>query len=98
MTSTTDSSGGTASGATTRSPSAADERSEPLMRGPTPGWRRYPRSAASRAATLALAAATALLLWGLSLRGASAAPTRTPFDHLTTGFELLGHHRDLPCE
>ncbi len=23
---------------------------------------------------------------------------RTSFDHLTTGFELLGQHRDLPCE
>src|SRR6476646_7149940 len=23
---------------------------------------------------------------------------RTTFDHLTTGFELLGQHRDLPCE
>src|SRR5437016_11625612 len=23
---------------------------------------------------------------------------RTQFDHLTTGFELIGQHRDLPCE
>src|SRR5260221_9841710 len=23
---------------------------------------------------------------------------RTTFDHLTTGFELVGQHRDLPCE
>ena len=30
---------------------------------------------------------------------ARAAPgNRTQFDHLTTGFELLGQHRDLPCE
>jgi hypothetical protein len=30
----------------------------------------------------------------------SAAPTvsRTAFDHLTTGFELIGQHRDLNCE
>jgi hypothetical protein len=29
----------------------------------------------------------------------SAAPIeRTAFDHLTTGFELIGKHRDLPCE
>ncbi len=26
------------------------------------------------------------------------AETRDSFDHLTTGFELLGQHRDLPCE
>ena len=25
-------------------------------------------------------------------------PKRSQFDHLTTGFELLGQHRDLPCE
>src|SRR5579871_833488 len=30
--------------------------------------------------------------------GAFAGQQRTPFDHLTTGFELLGQHRDLPCE
>src|SRR5579864_7011056 len=29
---------------------------------------------------------------------AFAAQLRTQFDHLTTGFELLGQHRDLPCE
>jgi hypothetical protein len=29
---------------------------------------------------------------------ANAAPARTTFDHLTTGFELIGQHRDLPCE
>jgi hypothetical protein len=28
----------------------------------------------------------------------AAAPQRSSFDHLTTGFELLGQHRDLPCE
>jgi hypothetical protein len=33
----------------------------------------------------------------LMLRPAEAAE-RTPFDHLTTGFELTGKHRDLPCE
>jgi hypothetical protein len=27
-----------------------------------------------------------------------AAPITVPFDHLTTGFELDGVHRDLPCE
>ena len=38
-------------------------------------------------------AALALSLWQ-SARAAE----RTPFDHLTTGFELIGKHRDLPCE
>jgi Cytochrome c7 and related cytochrome c len=33
------------------------------------------------------------------LMGLSAdAAERTQFDHLTTGFELVGQHRDLPCE
>ena len=31
-------------------------------------------------------------------RPGSAAEQRPRFDHLTTGFELLGRHRDLPCE
>ena len=38
-----------------------------------------------------------LALLGLA-RPASPAEQRTRFDHLTTGFELLGRHRDLPCE
>src|ERR1700730_15977591 len=29
---------------------------------------------------------------------AAAPPITVPFDHLTTGFELDGVHRDLPCE
>ena len=41
---------------------------------------------------LALAA-----LWALGAQPASAIQ-RTGFDHLTTGFELLGAHRDLSCE
>src|SRR5215467_7889258 len=41
----------------------------------------------------------ALLLLGLFAPRAPAQPLlRTQFDHLTTGFELLGQHRDLPCE
>jgi hypothetical protein len=46
-----------------------------------------------------LLALLALLLGGW-LAGATqaAAPVRSSFDHLTTGFELLGQHRDLPCE
>jgi len=42
-----------------------------------------------------VAAALGLLL---AAPAAEAAPARTPFDHITTGFELLGQHRDLPCE
>ena len=41
----------------------------------------------------------ALLLGGLVVpRVQAQPPVRPPFDHLTTGFELLGQHRDLPCE
>ena len=35
------------------------------------------------------------LMWAPT---ASAVQIRDSFDHLTTGFELLGQHRDLPCE
>jgi hypothetical protein len=38
-----------------------------------------------------------LALLGLARPG-NAAEQRSRFDHLTTGFELLGRHRDLPCE
>ena len=47
----------------------------------------------------------ALLACGITLlalvgpaRPGGAAEQRSRFDHLTTGFELLGRHRDLPCE
>src|SRR5215472_6730859 len=40
-----------------------------------------------------------LLLGGLLAPHAQAQPpVRPQFDHMTTGFELLGQHRDLPCE
>ncbi|HYL70166.1 MAG TPA: hypothetical protein VEY89_02555, partial [Candidatus Dormibacteraeota bacterium] len=46
-----------------------------------------------------LAAALAALWLGTALApGAYGAQTRGSFDHLTTGFELIGQHRDLPCE
>ena len=35
---------------------------------------------------------------GLFATPTFAAQTRDQFDHLTTGFELTGQHRDLPCE
>ena len=45
------------------------------------------------------AGALALVLLALALVSpALAAESRPKFDHLTTGFELLGQHRDLPCE
>ena len=40
----------------------------------------------------------ALLLACIWAPAASAVQIRDSFDHLTTGFELLGQHRDLPCE
>src|SRR6059058_4029299 len=43
--------------------------------------------------------ALAALLLGLAFApSAFAAPAHANFDHLTTGFELTGQHRDLPCE
>jgi len=44
----------------------------------------------------------ALALWVLapasSIAAASTPPITVPFDHMSTGFELDGVHRDLPCE
>src|SRR5438874_1317836 len=42
--------------------------------------------------------AALLLTLGLLPQGMAAPPIRYNFDHLTTGFELIGQHRDLPCE
>ena len=48
---------------------------------------------------LAMIAAASLLGPAAPASGAAAAPPITvPFDHLSTGFELDGVHRDLPCE
>src|SRR5579864_4869410 len=44
------------------------------------------------------AALGALLLMLAPLPLALAAQARSNFDHLTTGFELLGQHRNVPCE
>src|ERR1700680_4457982 len=43
---------------------------------------------------------TALLVLVPSMQAAAAgaAPITLSFDHLSTGFELDGVHRDLPCE
>jgi hypothetical protein len=60
------------------------------------------RLALALALPLALAAAlsAAALPAGAAQAAGPAASTvtRTAFDHLTTGFELTGQHRDLPCE
>ena len=42
-----------------------------------------------------LLAALVLALW---FAAPAAAVQRTQFDHLTTGYELRGFHRDLACE
>ncbi len=39
-----------------------------------------------------------LLVAALAFNPAFAVELRDLFDHLTTGFELVGQHRDLPCE
>jgi Cytochrome c7 and related cytochrome c len=49
-------------------------------------------------AALATRALLLLALLMLSPVALGAAPARPSFDHTTTGFELLGRHRDLPCE
>jgi hypothetical protein len=60
-------------------------------------WQAAARYRDGEAPWRARALAALLLALALSPQG-SAAPTRANFDHLTTGFELLGQHRDLPCE
>jgi hypothetical protein len=44
------------------------------------------------------AAASAVLLLCAPVAAAPAPPVTIPFDHLSTGFELDGIHRDLACE
>jgi len=71
----------------------------PLLAGawPTAAARRLvpePRSRGMRyAARILLAIALAF-----APAAVFSAQTRDSFDHLTTGFELIGQHRDLPCE
>jgi hypothetical protein len=60
--------------------------------------RRHLRGALALAALL-LANALLLLPQPAAAQSAiSAAQSRLNFDHVTTGFELIGQHRDLPCE
>src|SRR6516165_10712711 len=56
------------------------------------------RPAAAPRVRRALALLAVLLGCTLAPATPAAAPQRSSFDHLTTGFELLGQHRDLPCE
>ena len=66
----------------------------------TTATRRHTFRRAALLASLLLAAAS--LLAPMPSRAANAlpaaAPITVPFDHLPTGFELDGVHRDLPCE
>src|SRR5260221_6930725 len=84
---------GSANAATARSLSRAvalgEARMNPIEPAQSPP---QPPSAARCWWLAALWAALALLA------GGARAAARTPFDHLTTGFELIGQHRDLPCE
>ncbi len=55
--------------------------------------------ARDQAAVWIMAALAVLALGSLPARAvAPSAPITVPFDHLTTGFELDGVHRDLACE
>jgi Cytochrome c7 and related cytochrome c len=75
------------------------------MKKSTDGLKQFP---ALRALLRLSSRCGALAVLGLLALGTAtaqpAAPTvsapveRTAFDHLTTGFELIGKHRDLPCE
>src|ERR1700746_2187872 len=49
-------------------------------------------------ATRTWASLRTILLASVLTSASFAAQKRTQFDHLTTGFELIGQHRDLPCE
>ena len=55
---------------------------------------------ARNAIRAALCACVAIIVCGAPAQaaGAGTAPITVPFDHLATGFELDGVHRDLPCE
>src|SRR5258706_11904957 len=84
---------GSANAATARSLSRAVALGEARMNPIEHAQSQLQHPSAARCWWLAaLCAALALLA------GGARAPDRTPFDHLTTGFELIGQHRDLPRE
>src|SRR5712672_2462577 len=47
---------------------------------------------------LLLAAAVSMTAPAAHAAAPAPSPITVPFDHLSTGFELDGVHRDLPCE
>src|SRR5947199_10072927 len=57
------------------------------------GGNRHPRRLFAQGSKLL--AALVLPLWSMA---PATAVQRTQFDHLTTGYELQGAHRDLSCE
>ncbi len=62
-------------------------------------WRPKPTVQTARLWLLVATIATAFMLLTVNVHAADSTPAqRTAFDHLTTGFELVGQHRDLPCE
>ena len=69
-----------------------------------PQTTRRPQRCAWSAAAAGLCALMAIVCLplcgpaGSAHAAESASVQRTLFDHLTTGFELTGQHRDLPCE
>ena len=63
----------------------------------SPRLKRRPRPAPLALAALLLALAV-LPLAASAQSALSTVQSRLNFDHLTTGFELIGQHRDLPCE
>src|SRR5258708_13721989 len=84
---------GSASAATARSLSRAVALGEARMNPIEHAQCHLQHTSAARCWWLAaLCAALALLA------GGARAADRTPFDHLTTGFDLIGPHRDLPSE
>jgi hypothetical protein len=64
----------------------------------TYGERAERRHSCRRVTTRLIAWPLAMLLALLFAPTCNAAQQRSQFDHLTTGFELTGQHRDLPCE
>src|ERR1700680_4711561 len=96
MTCTSASTDASATAAIRPSHSRAREFSRhPHMSTREPGLHRITRSSARARRWAAL---TGVLLLAALAPALHAAPKHAQFDHLTTGFELLGQHRDLSCE
>ena len=59
---------------------------------------KFPRASGWIAALIWAVLAISLSMAPPSAQAADTQPITVPFDHLSTGFELDGVHRDLPCE